>query len=265
MIAAIAAAGRTHASPPPEPSVPAETAASGDDPVTDFFSKWFERVEAAKASQPQWMTPIATVTPRLEEEVRYDQYWEHMGNGAALTNFDSGKGIELIPTDSNEVLINLPPYEERSRRRPASGFGDWPVLTIKQRFVSANEQNGNYVVSGFLGVQAPLGSSAFTNHAWVLTPTLAAGKGWGDFDVQATVSVPLPLSDEHEIGTSVVTNVALQYHLGRFFWPEIEANATYWADGPRGGKTQVFLTPGLILGRLPLVGRSKLIIGVGYQ
>lgn len=252
----------TDTAPPPEPRA---AAAPGGDPVADYFAHWFDRVDKVKATQPQWMTPIATVTPRLEEEVRYDQYWEHMGNGGSLTNFDSGKGLELIPTDSNEVLINLPPYEERSRRKPASGFGDWPVLAIKQRFISANEANGNYVVSGFLGVQAPIGSAAFTNHAWVLTPTLAAGKGWGNFDVQATVGVPVPLSHEREIGTSVVTNVALQYHLGRFFWPELEANATWWADGPRGGKTQVFLTPGLVLGRLPLVGRSKLIVGVGYQ
>ena len=267
-LAAVSSAASAQQAPPPEPTTtaqPAAAAAPGGDPVADYFAHWFDRVDHVKATQPQWMTPIATVTPRLEEEFRYDQYWEHMGNGGDLSNFDSGKGLELIPTDSNEVLINLPPYEARSRKKPASGFGDWPVLTIKQRFLSANEQNGDYVVSGFLGVQAPIGSSAFTNHAWVLTPTLAAGKGWGNFDIQGTVGVPIPLSNEREIGISVVTNVALQYHLGRFFWPELEANATYWADGPRGGKTQVFLTPGLILGRFPLVGRTKLIVGVGYQ
>jgi hypothetical protein len=241
-------------------------AASVDgDPIGDYFAHWFDRVDAAKASQPQWMTPLATVTPRLEEEFRYDQYWERMGNGAALTNFDAGKGLELIPSDSNEVLINLPPDEERRRRKPASGFGDWPVLTVKQRFVGADEAHGNYVVSGFLGVQAPIGSSAFSNHAWMITPTLAAGKGWGAFDIQVTVGAPIPLAHEREIGTALVTNVALQQHLGRYLWPELEANATYWADGPRGGKTQVFLTPGLILGRFPLAGRSKIIIGVGYQ
>jgi hypothetical protein len=249
---------------PSRPStVPAPPA---NDPLSDFMAHWFERVDEAKASQPQWMTPIATVTPRLEQEFRYDQYWIHRGTGADLTTIDSGKGLELIPTTTTEVLINLPPYDELSHTaKPVSGFGDWPFLTIKQRFISANAQHGDYIVSGFLGFQAPIGAPAFTNNAWVITPTLAAGKGWGNLDVQATVGVPIPLADEKTIGVSIVTNVALQYHLGRFLWPEIEANWTYWTGGLRQGKDQVFITPALILGRFPLVGRSKFIVGAGYQ
>jgi hypothetical protein len=136
---------------------------------------------------------------------------------------------------------------------------------IKQRLVSANEENGNYIVSAFFGVQAPTGIAAFTNHAWVITPTLAAGKGWGTFDIQGTIGMPIPLSDEKIIGTSVVTNVTLQYHLGEVFWPELEFNSTYWADGLRAGKTQIFLTPGFVLGRFPLGAGLKGIIGLGYQ
>src|SRR5438477_5012549 len=30
---------------------------------------------AAKESQPHWMTPVVTVTPRLEQEFRYDQFF----------------------------------------------------------------------------------------------------------------------------------------------------------------------------------------------
>jgi len=246
----------TPASSPPPP---------GADAVSDYFAHWFDRVDEAKASQPQWMTPIATVTPRLEEEFRYDQYWEKLGNGADLINFDSGKGLELIPTASNEVILNLPPYIDRTLKKPAEGFNDWPFLLIKQRFISANEQSGNYVVSGFLGVQAPTGIKALTNDAWVITPTLAAGKGWGDFDIQATVGLPIPLAHENVIGTSLATNIALQYHLAAYFWPEIEANSTYWFDGERGGKTQIFITPGLVMGRFKIVGRVKGIVGVGYQ
>lgn len=244
-----------------------EASASSASSAADegFIDSWMARVREAQDSQPHWITPLATVTPRLEQEFRYDQLWQHSGNGADLTNSDGGKGLELIPTTSNEVIVNLPPYEERRGKKPASGWGDWPALLIKQRFVSANEANGNYIVSGFLGVQAPNGSAAFTNHAWMITPTLAAGKGWGNFDIQATVGVPIPLSHESAIGTSVVTNLAAQYHLGGLFWPELEANATSWTDGPRAGKTQVFLTPGLILGRFPLVGHTKAIIGLGYQ
>src|ERR1700758_1060154 len=44
--------------PPPEP------AAAPDDPVANYFATWFDRVEAAMASEQDWMNPITTVTPR---------------------------------------------------------------------------------------------------------------------------------------------------------------------------------------------------------
>jgi hypothetical protein len=233
--------------------------------LSDFWADWQARVHEAQDSQPHWITPIATVTPRLEQEFRYDQLWQHSGNGANLSNFDGGKGLELIPTTTNEVLINLPAYEQRTVKKAANGWGDWSFLTIKQRFASANEQHGNYIVSGFLGFQAPTGSSAFTNHAWMITPTLAAGKGWGDFDVQATVGAQLPLSHASTIGTAIVANVTFQDHFARFFWPELEINDTYWSGGLRGGKNQMFLTPGLVLGRFQTSATTKAILGLGYQ
>ncbi|MBS0267877.1 MAG: hypothetical protein JSS54_02735 [Proteobacteria bacterium] len=235
------------------------------DAIQDFFARWQQIARVAKASQPDWMTPLATVTPRLEQEFRSDQFFEHMGNGGHLNVYDGGKGFEFIPTMTNEVLINIPPYDERTHVKQASGWGDWPAFTIKQRLISANKQDGDYIVTAFFGVQAPTGGIPFTNDAWVVTPTLAAGKGWGDFDIQATVGVPIPLEHEDEIGTSIVTNVAFQYHLGKYFWPEFEVNYTHWVDGERSGKDQLFLTPGLVLGRFKVCDDSNLIIGAGYQ
>ncbi len=180
--------------------------------------------------------------------------------------FDSGKGLELIPTTTNEVLLNLPPYIERRSSKSATGWGDWPFLVVKQRLLSANEQNGNYIVSAFLGFQAPTGASELTNDAWVITPTIAAGKGWGDFDIQMTASLSVPTSHKSTIGTALVVNTAFQYHFARVFWPEFEVNTTHWFGGLRGGKTQVFLTSGLILGRFPLFdNRIRMIVGAGYQ
>ena len=230
-----------------------------------YFANWFSRVEEAQSSQPHWMTPLVTVTPRLEQEVRTDVFFERLGNGNTLDSLGNGKGLELIPTTTNEVILNAPTYEDRWGRKPATGYGDWPFLLVKQRLLSANESSGNYIVSAFLGLQAPIGSKAFTNHAWTVTPTLAAGKGFGDFDIQATTGVSIPLGSETKIGTSVATNLALQYHLLTYLWPEVEVNWTAWADGLRGGKNQVFVTPGIIFGRLPISGRVKAIFGVGFQ
>ena len=248
-----------------DPPMPVGYTAAPTANVGNYFAHWFDRVNQAQASQPHWITPLVTVTPRLEEEVRYDQYWQHQASGAAITTYGSGKGLELIPTTTNEILLNPPSYNQRTIKNPAAGWADDPFLIVKQRLLSANEEQGNYIVTAFLGVQAPTGSRIFTNNAWVITPTIAGGKGWGDFDIQATIGVPIPLAHEKTIGTSIVTNATFQYHFAKYFWPELEVNYTYWADGVRGGKHQVFLTPGLVLGRFEVMQRLRLIIGAGYQ
>lgn len=249
----------------------AASAADDGNPVEDYFSNWFKRVDQTQAQQPHWMTPVATVTPRLEEEVRYDQFWQKLpANGARMTNFDGGKGLELIPDEHIELLFNAPPYQQRSwnghNSPPVDGFGDWPFLTVKYRILSANEENGNYIVSAFLGASAPTGDDAFTNHQYVVTPTIAFGKGWGDFDIQGTLSETIPMgSVAHSTVQQFISNTTFQYHVADYFWPELEVNYTYWPDGPKTGKNQVFFTPGVIVGRFPLVDRLKLIVGVGYQ
>lgn len=35
-----------------------------------YFADWFARVDKTQAEQPHWITPVATTTPRLEEEYR---------------------------------------------------------------------------------------------------------------------------------------------------------------------------------------------------
>jgi hypothetical protein len=65
--------------------------------IQDFLTHWRQIARAAKASQPDWMTPLATVTPRLEQEFRSDQFFEQMGNGGHLDVYGGGKGFEFIP------------------------------------------------------------------------------------------------------------------------------------------------------------------------
>lgn len=137
--------------PAPAPAVVNPTYDPGYDNMSDYFSHWFDRVDRAQAEQPHWMTPIITVTPRLEEEFRWDQYWEHAPNGATIDVYDSGKGLELIPTETEELILNTPPYVTTGNiPRGASGFADWPVFLFKQRLASANEQNGNYILTPVL-------------------------------------------------------------------------------------------------------------------
>ncbi len=237
------------------------------DGLSGYFDTWFDRVNEAQASQPHWMTPLVTVTPRLEEEFRYDQFWEHLPNGGSLHNFDTGKGLELIPTTTNEVIIGVPTYIDRQvGSKSTNGWGDGPTILLKQRLFSENAENGDAIVTAFLAVTPSAGGAHFSQHAVVITPTLAAGKGWGMFDIQATSGFAIPTRRMADLGTQWLTNVTLQLHASRYFWPELEVNDTVWLNGEqRGGKNQVFLTPGIIFGRFDLGGRVHAAIGVGYQ
>src|SRR5690349_1034266 len=90
-----------------------------------YFSNWFNRVTKTQAEQPHWITPLATVTPRLEEEVRFDIDWLTNSAGVSTQNYDGGKGLELIPFEHVEVLLNLPPYLVHNNPAVSDGFGDF--------------------------------------------------------------------------------------------------------------------------------------------
>lgn len=246
-----------------------ETLSSNGDATTsvgEYFENWFDRVDQARATQPHWASPLVTTTPLLIEQFRYDVYVEQLGNGAHVLNLGAGKGLELIPTTTNEVSVSVPPYEERTNIKPVDGFTDWQFLLIKQRLLSANENNGDYVLTAFLAAQAPIGIPAFTNNAYVIAPTLAGGKGFGDFVIQATSGFAVPTSQQGTLGTTWANNITFQYRVARIFWPEFEMNWTHWLDGTqRGGKDQVFLTVGAVVGTIKLTDRLGLALGIGYQ
>src|SRR5690348_13416156 len=60
--------------------------------IEDYFLDWFPRATRIQSEQPHWITPVVTVTPRLEQELRYDQFWQANPHGQATDNFGGGKG-----------------------------------------------------------------------------------------------------------------------------------------------------------------------------
>lgn len=230
---------------------------------------WFgNAAESARTSQPEWSSPLVTTTGLLEQRFRFDVERQNAGNGARTTLLDGGRGLDLIVSDSNEIQIGLPPYEIRGAAPGTpgvAGFGDWPFVRIEQRLASSPGDAGNYVLTAWLQVQAPVGVSRLTSRAWTSTPTLAFGKGWGAFDVQGTVAAVLPASRAATLGHQLQTNLALQYHVLAVLWPELEANWTWYADGQRAGLNQLYLTLGLVAGRFQLTRDLKLTLGGGYQ
>lgn len=229
-----------------------------------YFSDWFNRVNQTQSEQPHWITPLATTTPRLEEEFRYDQLWLNNSKGVTTDNYDGGKGLELIPFEHVEVLLNMPPYLDHHNPAVHNGFGDVSFL-VKYRLLAKNEKQGNYILTAFLGWSLPTGSHKNGALHPVITPTIAYGKGLGNFDVQGTFGIGFPTADTKIVGRNYLWNNTFQYHLFRKLWPEVEMNSTFFQDGPNGGRKQNLATMGLVLGRFHLFNRVGLTIGGGYQ
>jgi len=225
---------------------------------------WFERVARTQAEQPHWITPLVTVTPRLEEEFRFDVLHQTMPDGSTTNSYGGGKGLELIPARRIELILGVPPYLTHNPPSARDGVGDTPFL-LKYRLLSAPEKEGNYILTLFLGASAPTSTHANGPGHAIVTPTVAFGKGFGPFDVQTTLGVAVPTGARDRLGTPVLHNVAFQYRILKKLWPELEVNTTWWPNGAKAGKKQVFLTPGLVVGRLPIWKRLGLTVGAGVQ
>lgn len=243
-----------------------EASAAPSPPDKDsLFQSWMGRVARTQAEQPHWITPVVTVTPRLEQEFRYDMSWQTQPDGTtALANYGGSKGLELIPAEHIELIVSPPPHIVRSVNGVPDGYGDVSFL-FKYRILSANEERGNYIVSAFLGGSLPTGSHANGARNAAVAPTIAAGKGWGNFDVTTTFGAVLPVEETNLSGRQLVWNTAFQYRVLRKIWPEVEVNSTFFSDGPNNGKKQTFLTPGLVLGKFPIWHRLGATAGGGLQ
>jgi hypothetical protein len=244
-------------------ALPGGPSRSGQD--DGFFHDWFSMVSRTQAEQPHWVTPVATTTPRLEQEFRYDIFWQPAKTGVTTENYGGAKGLELIPQRHIEIILVAPPaYIVHNNAKVKDGFGDWSLL-VKYRILASNEERGNYILTVFLQVTFPTGQYKNGATDAIITPTIAYGKGFGRIDVQGTFGVTLPTGNEANIGRTFPWNNAFQYHLCKKLWPEVEANYTHFQDGPNNGKTQLFITPGILFGRFHLWKRLGLTAGGGFQ
>ena len=160
----------------------------------------------------------------------------------------------------------MPAWESEDTSPRKEGWADESFL-LKYRLLSANEEEGDYILTAFMGLSVPTGSAAYSLNHYVFTPTVAFGKGWGDFDCQGTlgVSVPDDGSAPSGAGTPLLLNTAFQYRVMKKLWPEVEVNYTHWPNGKHEGLDQAFITPGLVIGKIPIAGRLGLTVGAGFQ
>jgi hypothetical protein len=186
-------------------------------------------------------------------------------------NFDNSKGVNfIVPHMNTEFAIDLPPYIQHNSTAK-NGAGDFSILG-KYRLASGNAKHGTYTLSFWALATFPTGSYKNGSTNASVQPNLGGGKGFGNFDVQASIGATLPTGNPavKTAGRPVLWNTAAQYRIHKIFWPELESNATFFHGGPNDGKTQEFLTPGLIIGKCALHpsdarSRAGLAFGGGMQ
>ena len=243
-------------------------AEAGDDFIEEFSAKWQERATRTQAKQPKWSVPMIAPFPQLAQVYRSDITRQTTPSGDINWNFGSGKGFNLIPCENTQVDI-LPPGYGVHGDGGRDGIGDTTLL-VKYRLTSANEQHGNYIVSTALSWSIPTGSHKNGAPGAVLTPTLLAGKGYGKLALMSSLGGGLPTSNTATSGRTIHWNTVAQYHVKKYLWPELELNSTSYLAGTRDGKTQMFLSPGIIFGKFSLrpedpKSRLGIVAGVAFQ
>ncbi len=229
-----------------------------------FVDHWLDAVNRTQDEQPHWISPLILNTPRLEQKLRADFSRQILPGHATTWSYGNGKGLDLIPYKNIALILDAPPYLQHSAPNTHDGLGDVSFL-IKYRILAANEEHGNYILSAYLGGSVPTGTYANGSNSAQILPTLAGGKGWGNFSLQSTLGGTLPVDSTRVVGRSIVWNASAQLHILQYLWPELGSNNTYYLGGINDGKSLNFVTPGLILGRIPLRHRMGLSLGAGMQ
>ena len=243
---------------------------------SSFLDRWQGRATATQEQQPHWATPVATSTAKLDQAMRAEFGRQVNSSRYGTWNLGNSKGLELIPERHTELIFGVPPFFDHSAPHVKDGFGDvW--LQAKFRIYARNEQHGNAAVTAVLHATIPTGKDANGICCATVTPSVAAGKGFGRLIFQGTLGGQLPVTNAAGLGRTVAWNSVAQYHIGetgltRFLWPEFEVNSTFYHGGANDGKIAAFGTPGLVFGRVLLnhnadgqPGRRALTLAAGEQ
>ena len=231
----------------------------------DWVHRWRRGVDKTRSEQPHYVAPLITTHVLLVEQFRFDTQYQTGANGYETSNYGAGHGLEIIPNTRMEVQVGIPPYLFHDQPNVASGFGDVSIF-LKLRLLSAPEGKGGYFVGIFLGGSFPTGAPPNGLNHTVWTPMFAAAKRWGFFDWQTNLAGVLPQSGTVTLGRQILFNNTFQFStIKNHLWPELEQNSTFFVDGPNSGKSQTFLTPGLLIGPFQIAERLHFELGGGIQ
>jgi hypothetical protein len=235
----------------------------------NFFERWEARTTQTQAKQPSWSVPVVAPYPMLIQVFRADFLRQITPTHTDTWNYGDSRGLNLVPGLNSEFDFYYPDYIQHNTPSAKDGFGDVGFL-YKYRILSANEKRGNYLLSAQVTATIPTGSYSNGSTDASVNPALLAGKGFGRFDVISTLGGSLPTGDTVKLGRSVAWNTVAQYHAGKYLWPELESNATWFYGGKNDGKMQNFLTPGITSSKIKFFpqdakSRTGIALGAGMQ
>ena len=237
----------------------------------NFYARFSAHTNAIQSKQPNWPPPLVTTYTGLFQVVRTDFLRQITPAHTDTWNIDGSKCVSFIPFNRTEFDINLPPYIFHNTPAAKDGWGDMSFLG-KFRVASGNQQHGHYVISVYALATVPTGQYKNGSTDASIAPNLAVGKGFGPLAIQTTAGTTLYMSKPATTttGNPVAWNLATQYHLHKYFWPEVESNATWFKGGTNHGKMQEFITPGILFGKFKLhpddpKSRPGLTFGAGMQ
>jgi hypothetical protein len=242
----------------------ARSSAPAVNKTNGLYRSWRRMADREEANEPNWLSPLATTSGRIKDELRYDMWRQTTATGGSISTFGGGKGLEFIAAPRVQLLLGVPSYIGHSAASPPDGYGDLPLM-LKFRAASGNTAKGDYLVTFLLSATVPTAPRPNGAGEAVLTPTLALGKGWRRFDVQTTFGANLPVGETQRLGRQLLWNTTFQYRAVWKLWPEMEANSTFFEQGSSAGEIQTFLTPGLGFGRVRLFRGLRFSMAGGLQ
>jgi len=213
-------------------------------PATAQESFW-NRLKPQKTTlaqlQPVWIAPLIQSDARVMQGARLSVS-KSSAPGGQIFSYGNNHGVGLIAGTRLQFDFNPPSFFRNHCAALPDGWGN-ASAQVKVRIASGNKDHGNFAVSamflhGFAsGVSQNGGLTAYN------VPKLAAGKAFGPFAVQSTVSGVLPSGKVDEQGRAIEWNAAGQLRTTPHTWFDIENNATFMFGGPNDGRTQNFVTP----------------------
>jgi hypothetical protein len=235
---------------------------------TDFAAHWEDRVRQTSARQPAFPIPVIAPSSQLVQLVRFDVLRQITPTHFTTIIVDNGKGLNLIPFANTEVDVNLPSLIEHHNVKSVDGTGDFSAVIKYRPFASPSEAH-NFSFGGQAIFTVPTGSYKNGTAVSTIQPSLMGGKGFGHFAVQSTLGGILPNRSVASIGRTVTWNTTAQYQVAKIFWPEIESNTSFYHLGPNDGKSQNFLSPGVMISKIKFrkdpKDRGALILGGSVQ